>query len=85
MGLEYETALHKPCSMCREAPASIASAAHAAFSIAALTHCAITMGDFETAIPKVQPSVRREGFATTPDVTWADVGALPQVCGILLS
>ncbi|KAK9868336.1 hypothetical protein WJX84_009333 [Apatococcus fuscideae] len=62
-----------------EAPASIASAAHAAFSIAALTHCAITMGDFETAIPKVQPSVRREGFATTPDVTWADVGALPQV------
>jgi len=27
----------------------------------------------------VQPSVRREGFATTPDVTWNDVGALSDV------
>ena len=52
---------------------------HLPFSPAALAHCAITMLDFETAIPKVQPSVRREGFATTPDVTWQDVGALPQV------
>ena len=40
---------------------------------------AITMPDFEAAIPCVQPSVRREGFATTPDVTWDDVGALQEV------
>jgi ribosome biogenesis ATPase len=37
------------------------------------------MADFEAAIGKVQPSVRREGFATTPDVTWDDVGALQEV------
>ena len=34
------------------------------------------MADFEAAMARVQPSLRREGFATTPDVTWADVGAL---------
>jgi hypothetical protein len=34
---------------------------------------AITMADFEVAVSKVQPSVRREGFTTKPDVTWADV------------
>jgi ribosome biogenesis ATPase len=28
---------------------------------------------------QVQPSVRREGFATTPDVTWEDVGSLADV------
>lgn len=39
----------------------------------------ISMGDFLEAVGKVQPSVRREGFATTPDVTWADVGALDEV------
>lgn len=32
--------------------------------------------DFETAISRVQPSAKREGFATIPDVTWAEVGAL---------
>ena len=41
------------------------------------------MSDFEGAIKKVQPSVRREGFATTPDVTWDDVGALQEVCWLL--
>ena len=54
------------------------------FSAAALADCAITMLDFNAAIPKVQPSVRREGFATTPDVTWQDVGALPQVILLML-
>lgn len=34
---------------------------------------AITMADFEGALEKVQPSVRREGFTTKPDVTWTDV------------
>lgn len=27
----------------------------------------------------VQPSAKREGFATVPDVTWNDVGALEAV------
>ncbi|DBA66741.1 TPA: hypothetical protein ACH3X2_001890 [Trebouxia sp. C0005] len=46
---------------------------------AQLAPCAITQQDFETAVKKVQPSVRREGFATTPDVTWSDVGSLAEV------
>lgn len=35
--------------------------------------------DFTTALPTVQPSSKREGFATVPDVTWADVGALESI------
>ncbi|TGO55415.1 hypothetical protein BOTNAR_0245g00200 [Botryotinia narcissicola] len=35
--------------------------------------------DFLAAIPKVQPSAKREGFATIPDTTWAHVGALHEV------
>lgn len=36
----------------------------------------ITNADFLAALPSVQPSSKREGFATVPDVSWADVGAL---------
>ncbi|GJJ16253.1 hypothetical protein Clacol_010549 [Clathrus columnatus] len=36
----------------------------------------ITLEDFIAALSEVQPSSMREGFATVPDVTWADVGAL---------
>ena len=43
-----------------------------------LASLAITAGDFDAAVARVQPSVRREGFATTPDVTWADVGSLEE-------
>ncbi len=39
----------------------------------------ITYQDFLTAIPKVQPSAKREGFATIPDTTWAHIGALHEV------
>jgi ribosome biogenesis ATPase len=39
----------------------------------------ITEADFLLAITKVQPSSKREGFATVPDVTWSDVGALTNV------
>ncbi|CAL5227006.1 g9897 [Coccomyxa viridis] len=46
---------------------------------AELAGLAITAADFDAAVKKVQPSVRREGFATTPDVTWNDVGALTDV------
>ncbi|KAI5291180.1 hypothetical protein KEM52_000232 [Ascosphaera acerosa] len=36
----------------------------------------VTNEDFFAALPKIQPSSKREGFATIPDTTWADVGAL---------
>lgn len=36
----------------------------------------ITSHDFTLALKQVQPSSKREGFATVPDVTWADIGAL---------
>ncbi|KAJ7274584.1 P-loop containing nucleoside triphosphate hydrolase protein [Mycena haematopus] len=36
----------------------------------------ITPDDFTHALKQVQPSAQREGFATVPDVTWADIGAL---------
>jgi ribosome biogenesis ATPase len=39
----------------------------------------ITMDDFLEAIPHVQPSSKREGFATIPDVSWDDIGALGSV------
>ena len=32
--------------------------------------------DWKEALKIVQPSAKREGFVTVPDVTWADVGAL---------
>lgn len=39
----------------------------------------VTMDDFLAAIPMVQPSSKREGFATVPDVSWDDIGALKDV------
>ena len=39
----------------------------------------ISMADFEAAVKVVQPSAKREGFTTIPDVTWEDVGALGDV------
>lgn len=36
----------------------------------------VTMDDFLAAIPHVQPSSKREGFATVPGVSWDDIGAL---------
>lgn len=39
----------------------------------------VTMDDFLLAIPLVQPSAKREGFATVPDVTWQDIGALHDI------
>lgn len=45
----------------------------------------ITTEDFFTALPKIQPSSKREGFATIPDTTWADIGALRPVREELLT
>jgi ribosome biogenesis ATPase len=36
----------------------------------------ITADDFAAALPTIQPSSKREGFATVPEVTWSDIGAL---------
>lgn len=41
-----------------------------------LAPLAITNDDFLQALEQIQPSSKREGFTTVPDVTWADVGAL---------
>lgn len=51
----------------------------AALSEEELSSAYITMEDFTNAIPRVQPSVQREGFNTKPNVKWADVGALDNV------
>jgi ribosome biogenesis ATPase len=39
----------------------------------------ITMEAFEAVLPTIIPSSKREGFATVPDTTWRDVGALESV------
>lgn len=39
----------------------------------------INMNDFQKALKCVQPSSKREGFATVPDVTWDDVGSLQDI------
>lgn len=40
---------------------------------------AIDMHAFEAVLPMIVPSSKREGFATVPDTTWEDVGALEGV------
>ena len=49
------------------------------FTAEELAPLSVTMSDFMNAVKKVQPSAKREGFATTPDVTWNDIGALGDV------
>lgn len=44
-----------------------------------LTDLCIEHSDFETALRVVQPSAKREGFATVPDVTWDDIGSLQDI------
>lgn len=39
----------------------------------------ITMSAFLAVLPSITPSSKREGFATIPDVSWDDVGALRTV------
>ena len=46
---------------------------------AELSTLAIEPTDFDAALGRVQPSVRREGFTTAPAATWDDVGALAGV------
>ncbi|KAI7889763.1 P-loop containing nucleoside triphosphate hydrolase protein [Mucor mucedo] len=51
----------------------------APLSEAQLQSLAITQEDFVHSLKKVQPSSKREGFATVPDVSWDDIGALQYV------
>lgn len=44
-----------------------------------LSNLSVTMADFEKALKCVQPSAKREGFATVPDVTWDDIGSLQDI------
>ncbi|XP_042358736.1 nuclear valosin-containing protein-like isoform X3 [Plectropomus leopardus] len=44
-----------------------------------LAGLSILMSDFKASLSSVQPSAKREGFATVPDVTWDDVGALQDI------
>lgn len=44
-----------------------------------LSKLSISYEDFLKALPTIQPTAKREGFATVPDVTWASVGALTKV------
>lgn len=44
-----------------------------------LQKLAITREDFLDAVKHVQPSAKREGFITVPDVTWDDIGSLQDI------
>uniref|UniRef100_A0A8D3CRC1 Nuclear VCP like n=1 Tax=Scophthalmus maximus TaxID=52904 RepID=A0A8D3CRC1_SCOMX len=44
-----------------------------------LAGLSILMSDFQTSLSSIQPSAKREGFATVPDVTWENVGALQDI------
>lgn len=44
-----------------------------------LAMCVIEMCDFTEALSTIQPSALREGFATRPNVSWENVGALEAV------
>jgi ribosome biogenesis ATPase len=44
-----------------------------------LESVSVTNSDFVNALLVIQPSAKREGFTTTPSVTWSDVGALTDV------
>jgi ribosome biogenesis ATPase len=48
-----------------------------------LDNLGVSMNDFLSVLPKITPSSKREGFATTPSVSWQDVGALSNVRKVL--
>ncbi|XP_012891633.1 PREDICTED: nuclear valosin-containing protein-like isoform X2 [Dipodomys ordii] len=39
----------------------------------------VELNDFIVALAMVQPSAKREGFVTVPNVSWADIGALEDI------
>jgi ribosome biogenesis ATPase len=65
-----------PAALANSSIATFLRTHPSALSASELAPLSITGADFAAALPSVQPSSQREGFATVPDVTWADVGAL---------
>ncbi|XP_054289293.1 nuclear valosin-containing protein-like isoform X1 [Macrosteles quadrilineatus] len=66
---EQETEPLCPPSLLHSAPLSVEQ----------LQGVNITMEDFKAALKAVQPSAKREGFATVPDVRWEDIGSLKDI------
>ena len=60
----------------QSSPSSIAHFLNAPLTETQLAPLCITSSDFTLALKQVQPSSKREGFATVPDVTWSDIEAL---------
>lgn len=52
---------------------------HMAIGPPSFEHRTICMDDFMTVLPHITPSSKREGFATIPDTSWDDIGALQSV------
>ncbi|ESZ90120.1 putative Uncharacterized AAA domain-containing protein C16E9.10c [Sclerotinia borealis F-4128] len=87
--MELDTPLHSATSMELDTPILKDATSEALLVLRSLVANAggsapdgdfsIKYTDFLAAIPKVQPSAKREGFATIPDTTWAHVGALHEV------
>lgn len=48
-------------------------------TIKELNDTCVTADDFKDAIRVIQPSAKREGFITVPDVTWKDIGSLHEI------
>ncbi|CEP60556.1 putative AAA family ATPase RIX7 LALA0_S01e13630g [Lachancea lanzarotensis] len=44
-----------------------------------LSSLSIKYEDFLKALPTIQPTAKREGFATVPDVSWSNIGALNKI------
>ena len=59
--------------------AVIAAAAAHRLSEEQMSSFFVEMDDLKVAVSRVQPTAKREGFATVPGVTWQDVGALHAV------
>jgi len=58
---------------------SLMSCLRSPVSSLSLSGATILRSDWVSALKNVQPSAKREGFATVPDVSWSDVGALQEV------
>ncbi|XP_028392638.1 nuclear valosin-containing protein-like isoform X2 [Dendronephthya gigantea] len=69
----------KPGDIMQRNVTDLLKSSQASFSEEQLKDLCIRMEDFTQALRDVQPSAKREGFATIPDVTWDDIGALKDV------
>lgn len=77
--VETTPQVHKDSSHAERAAVSVELKSIPPLKEAEMSTMAITMEDFLQAVKKVQPSAKREGFATVPNVSWEDIGALAKV------